>query len=156
MKSIKPLFILSVFFLFIVSNLNSQVIKKKKIYIEMPNMDTSNYLKIFYNIHPGLNSKDDSYLITFHNISDSQKRNNSFLLITNKNNFKEDVSRFKKKNFRKIITINNVSDSLSAIGKSFFRKYDFHLIFIQGTHLFCHNTSGEYLHKNLTTDYIDN
>ena len=55
MKSIKPLFILSVFFLFIVSNLNSQVIKKKKIYIEMPNMDTSNYLKIFYNIHPGLN-----------------------------------------------------------------------------------------------------
>lgn len=156
MKSIKQLLFVSLFFLFLISDLNPQVIKKKKIYIEMPNTDTTNLINIFYNIHPGINSKDDRYLITFNNISDSKKRNNSFLLITDKVNFKTEVGKFKKMNLANIISVNNVSDSLSAIGKSFFRKYDFHLIFIQGTHLFCHKATGEYLNKNLTTDYIEN
>ena len=53
-----------------------------------------------------------------------------------------DKSHFKNKS---IITPETIMDSLTQVGRSFFRKNKFYILFIKGENYYTHSAIGEYI-----------
>ena len=124
----------TLFFIFSLVNCYSQ---ENTFYINIPtNLKEGS---ITYNLHA--DTKDSIFTIIFSGLP-KRIQDAGFFLSCDKRFIKTDKSYFKNKS---IITPETIMDSLTQVGRSFFRKNKFYILFIKGENYYTHSAIGEYI-----------
>jgi len=124
----------TLFFIFSLVNCYSQ---ENTFYINIPTLLKEG--SIMYNLHA--DTKDSIFTITFSGLP-KRIQDAGFFLSCGKGYTKTDKSYFKNKS---IITPEMIMDSLTQVGRSFFRKNKFYTLFIRGENYYTNSAIGEYI-----------